>query len=89
LFKAPKFGSLFTRETCSKTTLLSSVLYQYPSEKEAEEMRIFSLMLFSLSVSGGHTIFDEVGLIASAVSYTHVAINLDFVSIWTSLVNTK
>jgi hypothetical protein len=46
-------------------------------------------MLSTLPVSGGHTILDEVGSIASAVSYTHVAINVDFSSIRTSVVDTK
>ena len=53
-------------------------------------MRIPSLLMLStLPVSGGHTIFEEVGSIAVAVSYTHVAINVDFSSIRTSLVDTK
>jgi hypothetical protein len=47
------------------------------------------MLLSTLPVSGGHTIFDEVGSIAGAVSYTHVAINVDFSSIWTSMVDTK
>jgi hypothetical protein len=46
-------------------------------------------MLSTLPASGGHIIFDEVGSIAGAVSYTHVAINVDFASIRTSLVDTK
>jgi hypothetical protein len=46
-------------------------------------------MLSTLPASGGHIIFDEVGSIAGAVSYTHVAINVDFASIRTSLVDTR
>ena len=53
-------------------------------------MRIPSLLMLStLPASGGHIIFDEVGSIAGAVSYTHVAINVDFTSTRTSLVDTK
>jgi hypothetical protein len=47
------------------------------------------MLLSALPFSGGHTIFDEVGSIAGAVSFTHVAINVDFQSIQTSLVDTK
>ena len=37
LFRAPKLGSLFTRETRSKTTLPSSVLHQYPTERKQKK----------------------------------------------------
>jgi hypothetical protein len=47
------------------------------------------MLLSALPGTGGHTIFDEVGSLAGAVSYTHVAINVDFQSIRTSLVDTR
>ena len=47
------------------------------------------LMLSTLPASGGHIIFDEVGSIAGAVSQSRYAINVDFASIRTSLVDTR
>ena len=45
-------------------------------------MRPFSLLLASaLPFSRGHVLFDEVGALAGAVSYTHVAINVDLTSL--------
>ena len=45
-------------------------------------MRIQSaLMLSALPFQEGHVIFDEVGSLAGAVSYVHLAINVDFSSI--------
>jgi len=39
------------------------------------------VMLTSLPLVPGHIIFDEVGTVAGAVSYVHLAINVDFASI--------
>ena len=45
-------------------------------------MKIPSLVMFStLPLASGNIIFDEVGTFAGAVSYTHLAINVDFTSI--------
>ena len=41
-------------------------------------------LLACLPVTSSHIVFDEVGAIAGAVSYTHVAINVDFTSILTA-----
>ena len=40
-----------------------------------------ALMLSALPLREGHIIFDEVGQLAGAVSYVHLAINVDFASI--------
>ena len=45
-------------------------------------MRILTAsVLASVPIARGHIIFDEVGTIAGAVSYVHLAINVDFASI--------
>ena len=43
-----------------------------------------ALWLACLPVSSSHIVFDEVGAIAGANSYTHMAINVDFTSILTA-----
>jgi len=45
-------------------------------------MKLQNLVMFStLPLASGNIIFDEVGTFAGAVSYTHLAINVDFTSI--------
>ena len=57
----------------------SSVSYQLETE---EEMKFNKLA--SLPVSSRHIVFDKVGAIICAVSYSHVIISVDFTSVLTA-----